>query len=112
MILVTVTQAFSPFVVHLYGVTSVLALTTDDIVDGVVTLRRATTKGKSGTRTLPMHPKLIEYLEEYNPPPGLLFPGRGGEKPLTRAMVDLILKAACKRVRLGEPVLIPLGEQL
>jgi integrase/recombinase XerD len=39
-------------------VSEVLALTTDDIVDGVVTLRRATTKGKSGTRTLPMHPKL------------------------------------------------------
>jgi integrase/recombinase XerD len=38
-------------------VSEVLALTTDDIVDGVVTLRRAT-KGKSGTRTLPMHPKL------------------------------------------------------
>jgi integrase/recombinase XerD len=81
-------------------VSEVLALKTDDIVDGVVTLRRATTQGKSGTRTLPMHPKLMEYLEQYNPPPGLLFPGRSGEKPLTRAMVDLILKAACKRVRI------------
>ena len=81
-------------------VSEALALTTDDLVDGVVTLRRATTKGKIGTRTLPMHPKLMEYLEQYNPPPGLLFPGRNGNKPLTRAMVDLILKAACKRVRI------------
>lgn len=81
-------------------VSEALALTTEDLVGGVVTLRKTTTKGKSATRTLPMHPKLIEYLEAYNPPPGLLFPGRNQDKPLTRAMADLILKAACKRVKI------------
>lgn len=81
-------------------VSEALVLTTDDLVGGVVTLRRATTKGKSGTRTLPMHLKLTDYLEAYNPPIGLLFPGRSKDKPLTRAMADLILKAACKRVRI------------
>lgn len=80
-------------------VSEALALTTDDVVGSVVTLRKATTKGKSATRTLPMHPKLNEYLEAYKPPAQLLFPGRSKDKPLTRAMADLILKAACKRVR-------------
>lgn len=81
-------------------VSEALALTTDELVGYVVTLRKVTTKGKSATRTLPMHPKLIEYLEIYNPSPGLLFPGRSGDKPLTRAMADLILKTACRRVRI------------
>lgn len=80
-------------------VSEALALTTDDMVGSVVTLRKATTKGKSATRTLPMHPKLNEYLKAYNPPAELLFPGRNKDKPLTRAMVDLILRSACKRVR-------------
>jgi integrase/recombinase XerD len=47
-----------------------------------------------------MHPKLIEYLSAYNPKEGLLFPGRNSKLPLTRAMADLILKAACKRTRI------------
>lgn len=82
-------------------ISEALALTTDDLAGGVVTLRKVTTKGKSATRTLPMHPKLNKYLETYNPPvDGLLFPGRSGDKPLTRAMADLILKQACKRVRI------------
>ncbi len=80
-------------------VSEALALATDDLAGGIVTLRKCTTKGKVATRTLPMHTKLLEYLSAYNPPLGLLFPGRDGDKPLTRAMADLILKAACKRVR-------------
>ena len=47
-----------------------------------------------------MHPKLNRYLEIYSLPPGLLFPGRYGDKPLTRASADLILTSACKRVRI------------
>ena len=82
-------------------ISEALALTADDLASGVVTLRKVTTKGKSATRTLPMHPKLNKYLGAYNPPTdGLLFPGRSGDKPLTRAMADLILKQACKRVRI------------
>ena len=81
-------------------VSEALALTALDVAGGVVTLRKATTKGKSATRTLPMHPKLIEYLSVYSPPNNLLFPGRNKDKPLTRAMADLVFKAACKRVRI------------
>ena len=81
-------------------VSEALALTADDVNGGVVTLRKSTTKGKVATRTLPMHPKVNQYLEAYSPQSGLLFPGRKGDKPLTRAMADLILKAACKKVRI------------
>jgi integrase/recombinase XerD len=66
-------------------VSEALALTAEDMMGGVVTLRKATTKGKAATRTLPMHPKLNEYLSAYDPAPGLLFPGRKKDKPLTSA---------------------------
>ena len=81
-------------------ISEALALTTNDLVGGTVTLRKSTTKGKVATRTLPMHPKLNRYVANYNPPSGLLFPGRYGDKPLTRASADLILTSACKRVRI------------
>ncbi len=80
-------------------VSEALALSTEELAGGVVTLRKSTTKGKSATRTLPMHPKLSEYLVACNPQSGLLFPGRSGEQPLTRASADLILRTACRRVR-------------
>ena len=81
-------------------VSEVLALTAEDLAGSVVTLRKSTTKGKIATRTLPEHPKLQAYLAAYNSPSGLLFPGRNGDKPLTRASADLILRAACKRARI------------
>ncbi|MBD2309393.1 site-specific integrase [Chroococcidiopsis sp. FACHB-1243] len=81
-------------------VSEVLALTAEDLAGSVVTLRKSTTKGKMATRTLPSHPKLQAYLAAYDPPSGLLFPGRNGDKPLTRAAADLILRAACKRARI------------
>jgi integrase/recombinase XerD len=77
-----------------------LALTAEDLGSGVITLRKSTTKGKIATRTLPEHPKLQAYLAAYDPPSGLLFPGRSKDKPLTRAAADLILRAACKRARI------------
>lgn len=82
-------------------ISEALVLTRHDIAAGTVTLRKSTTKGKIATRTLPAHPKLLEYLAAYDLPPGaLLFPGRSKSQPLTRAMADLILRAACKKVRI------------
>ena len=81
-------------------VSEVLALTAEDLAGSVVTLRKCTTKGKMATRTLPSHPKLQAYLAAYDPPSGLLFPGRSKDKPLSRAAADLILRAACKRARI------------
>ena len=81
-------------------ISEALALTTHDIVGGSVTLRKATTKGKSATRTLPLHQLLAKYLKAYNPDVGFLFPGRDNTKPLARSFADLIFKEACKRVRI------------
>lgn len=81
-------------------ISEALALTTNDIAGATVTLRKSTTKGKIATRVLPMHPKLLDYLEEFAPSDGLLFPGRSSARPLTRAMADLILRKACQRVRI------------
>ena len=75
-----------------------LALTTDDIQGEVVTFRKATTKGKLATRSVELHPKLAQILREYDPAPGLLFPGRNGH--LDRVTADLILREACKRSHL------------
>jgi len=81
-------------------ISEALALTTHDLAGGTVTLRKSTTKGKVATRILPIHPKLNRYLEIYSPSSGLIFPGRNGDKTLTRASADLILKIACKRTRI------------
>ncbi|URD49027.1 site-specific integrase [Chroococcidiopsis sp. CCNUC1] len=81
-------------------VSEVLALTAEDLAGSVVTLRKCTTKGKIATRTLPEHPKLQGYLAADDPPSGLLFPERNGNKPLTRAAADPILRAACQRARI------------
>jgi integrase/recombinase XerD len=77
-----------------------LALTTHAIVGGPVTLRKATTKGSSATRTLGLHPRLAKYLKAYNSNVGFLFSGRDNTKPLTRAQVNVIFKELCKRVRI------------
>ncbi|WP_371934123.1 tyrosine-type recombinase/integrase [Chroococcidiopsis sp. CCNUC1] len=49
---------------------------------------------------MPSHPKLQAYLAAYNPPSGSVISRRSGDKPLTRAAADLILRAACKRARI------------
>lgn len=81
-------------------ISEALALTTHDLAGSIVTPCKSTTKGKVATRTLPMHPKLNRYLEIYNLPSGLIFPGCNGDKPLTRASADLRIRSACKRVRM------------
>ena len=81
-------------------VSEALSLTTEDLRGGVVTLRKATTKGKMGTRSIPLHPDLKAFLEAYAPKPGVLFPGRHGRGRMTRAAADLILKQACERIGL------------
>ena len=80
-------------------VSEALALRVEDIAGGVVTLRKATTKGKKATRTIPLHPKLARLLSEYDPQPGPLFPGRL-QGTLTRVAAHKILRRACKRVGL------------
>jgi integrase/recombinase XerD len=75
----------------------------------IAVFRRATTKGKAGTRSVPVHDELHELLQRYlqreRPQrwEGFLFAsGSNGrhDKPLSRAAADLILRKACDRVGL------------
>jgi integrase/recombinase XerD len=65
-------------------------------------LRKAATKGKLATRTIPISVALVPLLEEYAPcaGKGYLFPGRWGRGHLHPDSADKLLRAACQRVDL------------
>ena len=76
-----------------------LSIRISDIAGGVITLRKANTKGKRRTRSLPISPRLEiilnDYIDSIASPGEFLFPGRFGTKPLTTAAADLTLRQAC-----------------
>ncbi len=82
-------------------ISEALALQKTDIKNKTITFRKSTTKGKLKTRTIDTPVALLQYLDEYSPPPNeynpYLFPSRAG-KHLTRIMADKILRSACKRI--------------
>jgi integrase/recombinase XerD len=69
-------------------------------VRGVLVLRSVNTKGKRDTREIQVHPKLREYLEEYNPNrrKEFLFPGRHGLGHIHKVSADKILRDTCVRL--------------
>lgn len=80
-------------------ISEALSIRSGDIAGGVITLRKNSTKGKRGTRSLPISPRLEKILNDYidaiASPSEFLFPGRFGTKPLTTAYADLTLRQAC-----------------
>lgn len=75
-------------------------LKAEDLVGDTLVFRKATTKTKR-TRSVPIHPKLREILDAAPlPNSGYLFPGRGGQQPITRQACDLALRKACDRLGL------------
>lgn len=80
-------------------ISEALSIRFSDIAGGVITLRKANTKGKRGTRSLPISPRLEtilnDYIDSIASPSEFLFPGRFGTKPLTTAYADLTLRQAC-----------------
>ncbi|MBE9137877.1 hypothetical protein IQ254_11850 [Nodosilinea sp. LEGE 07088] len=53
------------------------------------------------TRSVPLHSKLKAVLGEAGlPSSGYLFPGRGGNAPITRQACDAALRQACDRLGL------------
>lgn len=65
-------------------------------------LRKAATKGKLATRSIPIATALVPLLEGYEPLAGksYLFPGRWGRGHLHPDSADKLLRAACQRVHL------------
>jgi integrase/recombinase XerD len=79
-------------------ISEALSIRAGDIAGGVITLRKNSTKGKRGSRSLPISPNLETILNNYlriTSPGEFLFPGRFGTKPLTTAYADLVLRQAC-----------------
>ena len=82
-------------------ISEALSIRSGDVGNGMITLRKANTKGKKGSRSLPISLSLEKILNDYlaaASPNEYLFPGRAGDKPLTRAYTDLALRQACDRL--------------
>jgi len=71
---------------------------TDGRVRDRITFRRATTKGKQETRSVPVSPELRQLLEGYRSDRPYLFPGRWGRGHICPESADAILRAAFKRL--------------
>ena len=65
-----------------------------------IMIRKANTKGKLATRTIPVIEDLKIRLKQFQPPStrGYLFPGRHGKGHLKADSASWILREACKRV--------------
>ena len=83
-------------------ISEALSIRSGDIAGGVITLRKANTKGKKGSRSIPISPNLEKILNDYidsiASPGEFLFPGRFGTKPLTTAYADLVLRETCQKL--------------
>ncbi|HEY9697626.1 MAG TPA: site-specific integrase [Trichocoleus sp.] len=93
-----VNEACSLHTVDVYG--------TDGRVRDRITFRRATTKGKQETRSVPVSPELRELLTAYRSDPfrisfaarPYLFPRRWGRGHICPESADAILRAAFRRL--------------
>ena len=54
------------------------ALSRDDIKGGMLVLPKSKTKGKLASRSIPIHPRLMLFLQQYPVEGEYLFPGRHG----------------------------------
>jgi len=63
-----------------------------------ITFRRATTKGKQETRSVPVSLELKQLLEGYRSDRSYLFPGRWGRAHICPESADALLRAAFKRL--------------
>lgn len=83
-------------------ISEALSVRVNDIANGVITLRKNSTKGKKGSRSIPVSPNLEKFLNDYidsiASPNEYLFPGRFKTKPLTTAYADLVLRQACQKL--------------
>lgn len=81
-------------------VSECVAIRRCDIVNGVVVIRKDTTKGKISTREIPIPPELVKAIDKLPNENGYLFAGRNGNGHLTRYSVDKKLRIVCKKIGL------------
>lgn len=81
-------------------VSECVAIRRCDIVNGVVVIRKDTTKGKISTREIPIPPELVKAIDKLPNENGYLFAGRNGNRHLTRYSVDKKLRIVCKKIGL------------
>lgn len=75
-------------------------LKAEDLIGDCIVFRKATTKGKA-TRQVNIHPALKAVLAQVElPTTGYLFPGRSGERAITRQACDKALRKVCDRIAL------------
>ena len=81
-------------------VSECLSLRWIDIVNGVAVIRKSTTKGKEGTREIPLPPHLLSAIYKLPQVNSYLFAGRNGESHLSRYSVDKALREVCNEIGL------------
>jgi integrase/recombinase XerD len=78
----------------------VCQLPTGNVGEDLIVFPRATTKGKRGTREVPIAPNLRVLLAEYSSDRPYFFPGRWGREHLNPSSADKIFRAAFERVKI------------
>ena len=81
-------------------VSECIAIRRCDVINGVVVIRKDTTKGKISTREIPIPPHLVKAIDKLPNINSYLFPGRNGDGHLNRSSVDKKLRDACKKIGL------------
>jgi integrase/recombinase XerD len=79
-------------------VSECVAIRRVDVVNGIIVIRKSNTKGKVGTREIPIPPHLIQAIDKLPNENAFLFSGRNGEGHLTRYSVDKILRNVCEKL--------------
>lgn len=76
-------------------VSECIAIRWVDVVDNIVVIRKCNTKGKEGTREIPLPPHLVRAISNLPNINSYLFAGRNGNGHLSRYSVDKKLRQVC-----------------
>ena len=77
-------------------ISEAVAIRRVDVVNGIIVIRKSNTKGKIGTREIPIPPHLIQAIDKLPNENAFLFSGRNGEGHLSRQAAHIALTNACK----------------
>jgi len=81
-----------------FRISEALSLRKCDLVADTIIVRKSETKGKLGTREVPIPPELVMELLALDGDGIYFFTGREYAKPMTRQNADYALRTACKKL--------------